>query len=120
MSDNKKSAKPPKTSDPKIDAIKDIIFGDTISEIQEEFDQVKTSIREHRQALDEQMSQVRQELEKTIQQLQQETTQKLQDIKEDTLQRFGQMEGNVPSNADLGKMFEDLGKRLQKGRNENS
>ena len=74
--------------DPKIEAIKEIIFGENIKEIDREFDEMKASIREHRKTLDERMNQIRQELEKTIQQLQQHTDKEVQTVKEDTLKRL--------------------------------
>jgi DNA anti-recombination protein RmuC len=99
--------------DPKIEAIKEIIFGDNIKEINHEFDEVRAMIREHRQALDERMNQVRQELEKSIQKLHQDTEREMQTMKEDTLTRLAQLEGSVPSKANLGKMFEEIGQKLQ-------
>ena len=101
------------TRDPKIEAIKEIIFGDNIKEINHEFDEVKAMLQEHRRALDERMNQVRQELEKSIQQLHQDTEQEMHTMKQDTLKRLANLEGSVPSNADLGKMFEEVGRKLQ-------
>lgn len=101
--------------DPKIEAIKEIIFGDNIKEINQEFDEMKASLREHRRALDERMNQVRQELEKAVQQLQQDTEKQMQAMQSDTLSRLTQLEGSVPSNAHLGKMFEEIGHQLQQG-----
>ena len=99
--------------DPKIEAIKEIIFGDNIKEINHEFEEVKALLQEHRRALEERMSQVRQELEKSIDQLHQDTQKEMQAMKEDTLERLTHLEGNVPSNSDLGKMFEEVGRKLQ-------
>ncbi len=99
--------------DPKISAIRDIIFGENIKEINDEFDEMKAIIRDHRKALEERMEQVRQELEKSMQQLQQSTEQQLQVVKEDTLNRLTQLEGSVPSNTNLGRMFEEIGRKLQ-------
>ena len=101
------------TRDPKIEAIKEIIFGDNIKEINHEFEEVKAMVQAHRQALDERMTQVRQELEKNIQQLQQNTEKEMQAMKEDTLKRLTHLEDSVPSNTNLGKMFEDIGRKLQ-------
>ncbi len=92
--------------DPKIEAIKEIIFGENIKEINREFDEMKASIQEHRKALDDRMSHMRQELENTIQQLQQHTDKEMKAVQEDTLKRLSQLEGSVPSNTNLGKMFE--------------
>ena len=99
--------------DPKIEAIKEIIFGDNIKEINHEFEEVKAMLQEHRRALDERMDQVRQELEKSVQQLHQDTGKEMQAMKEDTLRRLTELEGNVPSKTDLGRMFEEVGRRLQ-------
>ena len=99
--------------DPKIEAIKEIIFGDNIKEINHEFDEVKAMLQEHRRALDERMNQVRQELEKSIQQLHRDTEKEMQTMKEDTLKRLTQLENSVPSNVNLGKLFEEVGRKLQ-------
>ena len=99
--------------DPKIEAIKEIIFGDNIKEINHEFEEVKARLQEHRQALDEHMNQVRQELEKSIQQLHQDTEKEMEAMKEDTLKRIAQLENSVPTNVNLGRMFEEVGRKLQ-------
>ena len=101
------------TRDPKIEAIKEIIFGENIKEINHEFEEIKALLQEHRRALDERMSQVQQELEKSIRQLHQDTEKEMQAMKEDTLNRLTSLEDSVPSNANLGKMFEEVGRKLQ-------
>ena len=101
--------------DPKISAIRDIIFGENIKEINDEFDEIKAAIQEHRHTLEERMNQVRTELEKTVQQMQQDTEKQLKEIQEDTISRLTQLEGSVPSNTNLGRMFEEIGRKLQQG-----
>ena len=99
--------------DRKINAIRDIIFGENIKEINHEFDELKGMIQEHQRVLENQVNQVKEELEKTVRQMQQDTEEQLKNIQEDTVSRLTQLEGDVPSKTNLGRMFEEIGRRLQ-------
>ena len=114
MSDNKKAATPPtKTSDPKIDAIKEIIFGDTIKEIEQEFSETQHRIEQQKTALEQQLSQLKTTMDEAMKELRQDLDQHVASLKEEMTQKFGQLQNSSADRTSLGKMLEDIGKKLQ-------
>ncbi|MEM9833987.1 MAG: hypothetical protein AAF944_25370 [Bacteroidota bacterium] len=113
MSEKKKSAKPPKVNDPKIEAIKDIIFGDTIQEIEQEFSDVQTLINQYKTATEQQLSQLRSTMDEMVKELRQDMDKQLDSLKEEMGQKFGELKHNSADRSLLGKMLEDIGKKLQ-------
>ncbi len=113
MSDNKKTTAAAQTTDPKIDAIKDIIFGDTIKEIEQEFSDLLGLIEKHKATADEQMTQMRSTMDEMVQQMRQELDEHTNALKEEMTQKFSQLQDSSADRSSLGKMLEDIGKKLQ-------
>ncbi len=102
------------TNDPKLEAIKEIIFGDNIKKYDKEFMQLRELIEHQRKEFDDTVKSVKndffdafdglkKELKADVKSLQKETTKALQKVDKD----------NALDKKRIGKMFEDLGKKLQ-------
>ena len=113
MSDNKKSEKPPKASDPKIEAIKDIIFGDTIQEIEQEFSDVQTLLNQYKANTEQQVHQLKSTMDKMLNELRQNMDKQVASLKEEMSNKFGELQHSSADRSTLGKMLEDIGKKLQ-------
>ena len=113
MSDNKKQPAPTKTSDPKIDAIKEIIFGDTIKEIEQEFDDTQHLIQQQKAAMEKQVAQLRETMDQMMKELRQDLDNHVATLKEEMSQRFSQLQDSSANRSSLGKMLEEIGKKLQ-------
>jgi transketolase len=113
MSDNKKKPTPTKSVDPKIEAIKDIIFGDTIKEIEKEFDDTQSLIQQHKAAVDQQLATLRNTMDQMVKELRQDLDKHVASLKEEMTQKFSQLQNSSANRSALGKMLEDIGKKLQ-------
>ncbi|WKN44760.1 hypothetical protein [Tunicatimonas pelagia] len=113
MSDNKKPTAPPKAADPKIEAIKDIIFGDTIQEIEQEFSDLMALIEKHKATADQQMTQMRTTMDELAKELRHELDEHANSLKEEMTQKFSQLQNSSADRSSLGKMLEEIGKKLQ-------
>lgn len=67
-------------SDPKIDAIKEIIFGQNMKEYDQQFDHVENKIDKNRAELDKQHDETREELLDNIKELREEMENRLSDL----------------------------------------
>lgn len=113
MSDNKKNTTPTKPGDPKIEAIKDIIFGDTIKEIEKEFDDTQSLIEQHKVAVEQQLSALKGTMNEMVKELRQDLDKHVATLKEEMTQKFGELQNSSADRSALGKMLEDIGKKLQ-------
>ena len=113
MSENKKEAAPAKISDPKIDAIKEIIFGDTIKEIEQEFDDTQNLIQQHKADIEKEVGQLRETMDQMMKELKQDLDKHVATLKEEMSQKFGQLQDSSANRSSLGKMLEEIGKKLQ-------
>jgi DNA anti-recombination protein RmuC len=99
--------------DPKIEAIKEIIFGENIKEIEKDFDETRTLIKQQKENLNAYIEQTRKELENSIEQMKEDFDRQMKVLKEDMTQKFDQLHESSANRHRLGKMLEDLGKNLQ-------
>ncbi|MGD1893882.1 MAG: hypothetical protein ACFB15_25220 [Cyclobacteriaceae bacterium] len=113
MSENKKKATPAAAGDPKIEAIKDIIFGDTIKEIEQEFDDTQSLIQQHKAAVEQQLSTLKSTMDEMVKELRQDLDKHVATLKEEMTQKFGELQNSSADRSALGKMLEDIGKKLQ-------
>ena len=101
-------------TDPKLAAIKEIIFGDNIKEYDKEFVHLRELIEHQRKEFDDtvkvvkvdffnQFKELKKDLNADIKALQKKTLKVLQKVDKD----------NVVDKKRIGKMFEDIGKKLQ-------
>lgn len=113
MSDTKKPPASSKRSDPKIEAIKDIIFGDTIEDIEQEFRDIQALIQQHKTATEQQLSTLKSNVDQMVKELRKDLDKNIVTLKEEMTQKFGQLQHNSTDRSTLGKMLEDIGKKLQ-------
>ena len=99
--------------DAKIEAIKEIIFGENIKEIENEFQQTKQHIQEQRETLEAQVNNLRKELDKNLQQLAQDIQQQISKLQEEVTTKLDKVKTDSADRVALGKLLEDVGKKLQ-------
>lgn len=113
MSENKKTSASPKVADPKIEAIKDIIFGDTIKDIEREFNDTQSLIQQHKATMEQQVSTLRTNMDQMVKELRQDLDKHVATLKEEMTEKFSQLQNSSADRSALGKMLEDIGKKLQ-------
>ena len=99
--------------DPRIDAIKEIIFGENIKEYNKEFDKLKVIITKHREDQQQKLKDLRQELKSLIAELDKSMSKQLADLKTQTLNELQNSNSNNISRKQLGELLEELGKKIQ-------
>ncbi len=101
------------TSDPRIDAIKDIIFGENMKEYDAEFKKIKEYIEEQKIILETAIDSLRSDMDKMMEELRGDFDDSVKSLKEKTLEELSNLDDAKANKATLGSMLEDIGKKLQ-------
>ncbi len=104
-----------KTSmDPKLAAIKEIIFGDNIKEYNKEFTHLRELIEHQRKEFDDTVRAVKADFFSQFEELKKDLNADIMAVQKDTLKVLQKVDkDNTIDKRRIGKMFEDLGKKLQ-------
>jgi len=116
MSDVNKSSASGDTGDkldPRIDAIKEIIFGENIKQYNKEFNQLKDLIRKYKADHQQRLKDLRQELKTLIGELDQNLSKQLADMKKETLRDLNNLNEKKVNRKLLGELLEELGKKIR-------
>lgn len=101
------------TSDPRIDAIKDIIFGENIKEYDAEFKKIKEYIEEQKVILETAIDSLRSDMDKVLDELRSDFDDSVKSLKEKTLEEISDLDNAKADRSTLGSMLEEIGKKLQ-------
>ena len=101
------------TSDPRIDAIKDIIFGENIKEYNAEFRKIKEYIEEQKAILETAIDSLRSDMDKLLEEVRNDFDDSVKALKDRTLEEMNNLDDAKTNRATLGSMLEDIGKKLQ-------
>lgn len=101
------------TSDPRIDAIKDIIFGENIKEYDAEFKKIKEYIEEQKSILETAIDSLRSDMDKLLEEVRNDFDDSVKSLKNRTLEEMNNLDDTKANRATLGSMLEDIGKKLQ-------
>jgi|GEM_PF-816594 len=101
------------TSDPRIDAIKDIIFGENIKEYNAEFRKIKEYIEEQKAILETAIDSLRSDMDKLLEEVRNDFDDSVKSLKDRTLEEMNNLDDAKTNRATLGSMLEDIGKKLQ-------
>ncbi len=108
-----KQTSPQNEKDPKIEAIKEIIFGENIKEINQEFETTKAALQAQKQAFDQHLAQLRQEAKESTEALRKDFEAQITALKNELTTSLQKLKTDATDRATLGKMLEEMGKKLQ-------
>ncbi len=100
-------------SDPRIDAIKDIIFGENMKEYDAEFKKIKEYVEEQKAILETAIDSLRSDMDKMLEELRGDFDDSVKSLKEKTLEELSNLDDAKANRSTLGSMLEDIGKKLQ-------
>lgn len=100
-------------ADSKIDAIKQLIFGDNIAEYSQEFETLKNELEQRRQELTDLVDDTRKELMSAIDNLGTDLNIRISDLEESIHQRTTQLDKTKLDKNVLGDLLIKLGEKIQ-------
>jgi len=104
----------PKASDvQRIDAIKELIFGENMQEYDAEFKDVKDLIAKTKQDLIDQLEQAREGLIDDIEKLRTNMNEQLDELRKDTDNRIYDLQDAKTDRRELAKMLHDVADKLE-------
>ncbi len=110
----KAEAAPAKLADvQRIDAIKELIFGENMQEYDAEFKDVKDLIAKTKQELTDQLEKAREGLINDIEQLRANMNEQLDELRKDTDNRIYDLQDAKADRRDLGKMLHEVADKLE-------
>lgn len=103
----------PTDSNSRIEAIKNLIFGENIQQYNSEFDQVKQDLQAKKLELINLIEETRYELSKAIDSLSTDLNIRITDLESKMDERLEQLDDDKTSRAMLGDALIDLGKKIK-------
>ncbi len=111
MTENTKKNSP--RIDPKIEAIKEIIFGENIKEYEDEFKKITELIKDHKEELEKKLEAFREEATTLINDSNKDFSVRLEEISKNTEQRLKELDNAKVSRQSLGKLFQHMADNIQ-------
>ncbi len=100
--------------DPKLAAIKEIIFGENIKEYDSEFKSIHKAIDDQNEALNNKLEALKADLNKVVTEMKESFSKQLDAFKEDTKENMSKMKlDKKESDKALGEMLIEVGKKLK-------
>jgi transketolase len=99
--------------DPKIEAIKEIIFGENIKEINQEFKVTKAALQAQKEAFDQHLTQLQKEAKESSEALRKDLEAQILGLKNELTVSLQKLKADAADRTSLGKMLEEIGKKLQ-------
>ncbi len=100
--------------DPKLAAIKEIIFGDNIKEYDKEFTHLRELIEHQRKEFDDAVKAVKKNFFNSFEELKKDLKTDIKLLEKETIKTLQKVDReNALDKNRIGKMFEDIGKKLQ-------
>jgi len=98
----------------KLDAIKEIIFGENIKEYDSEFKKLKEEITKQREEARTMVKAMKKEIQVLIKDSDQDFKAQIEELKKEISLKIGQIESSKASKDLLAETFIELGKKLKK------
>lgn len=99
--------------DPKIEAIKEIIFGENIKEYESEFKKLSELINKHKNDLEKKFNEYRQETRALIEQSNEEFSSRLEELKKDTSHKINELNKAKLNRQTFGDLLKKLGDEIK-------
>lgn len=103
----------PLEKDPKIEAIKEIIFGENIKEINQEFESTKAALQAQKEAFDKHLHQLQKETKESADTMRKDLEAQILALKNELSSSLDKLRTDATDRVSLGKMLEEIGKKLQ-------
>lgn len=103
----------PIEKDPKIEAIKEIIFGENIKEINQEFESTKAALQAQKEVFDKHLAQLQKEAKESNDALRKDLEAQILELKNELTASLQKLKADAADRTSLGKMLEEIGKKLQ-------
>lgn len=97
----------------KLEAIKNLIFGENIAQYNSEFDQVKKEIAKRKADLEDYIDEVRKELTQSIDNLGTDLNIRISDLEESLTDKLDTLESTKVNKTALGELLVELGERIK-------
>lgn len=113
MAENNPNPNPDMANDQKIDAIKQLIFGDNIADYNQRFEELNLVIEDVRSELDNRISDLESQVTNTIAILRQDYEKDVTKLENKLDKEVSMLNNNKVDRKSLGKMFENIAEKLQ-------
>ena len=111
------------SGDPKIEAVKQLIFGENMQQYDSEFNEIKAIIKKSRTEIENELNETRDALNKLINQTKDSLTNEIQDLRSDMNKKVTQLRADMDESvADLedrklnrkllGALLQEMGKQI--------
>ncbi|WP_416446327.1 fructose 1,6-bisphosphatase [Leeuwenhoekiella sp. A16] len=111
----KKDAELPEEQTSKIEAIKNLIFGENIAQYNQEFDQVKKEINKRKEELEVYIEDVRKELTQSIDNLSTDIGIRISELEDTVSEKTENLDHIKVDKKTIGDMFISLGEKIKAG-----
>lgn len=101
-------------NDQKLDAIKEIIFGEQIKEYDIEFKELRDELARQKAEFKETIGTLKKEMKDLIKTTEKEIAGNLAEVKQETLKTLEQLDNSKANRHTLGEMLQELGQSLKK------
>ncbi|MDN5204477.1 hypothetical protein QQ008_23995 [Fulvivirgaceae bacterium BMA10] len=99
--------------DPRIDAIKEIIFGENIKEYEAEFKKLRQYVDEQRDILENAVDSLRSDAERLLEELRNDFDETIASLKDDMHKEITTLNKDKADRKRLGDLLEDIGRKLK-------
>lgn len=99
----------------KIEAIKNLIFGENIAQYNQEFDQVKKEINKRKEELEVYIEEVRKELSQSIDNLSTDIGIRISELEDTVSEKTDNLDHLKVDKKTIGDMFISLGEKIKAG-----
>lgn len=100
------------SGDPKIEAVKQLIFGENMQQYDSEFNEIKALIKKTRTEIENEINDTRDALTKMINDLRSDTTKKMTQLREDMDEAVSDLDERKVNRKLLGAMLQEMGKQI--------
>ncbi len=100
------------SGDPKIEAVKQLIFGENMQKYDSEFNEVKALIKKTRTELENEINDTREALTKMLSDLRSDTTKKMTQLRSDMDDAVQDLDERKVNRKLLGAMLQEVGQKI--------
>ncbi len=100
------------STETKIDAIKNLIFGENIQAYDSEFESLKKDILSKKKVLEKLIEEVRENLNTAIDNVSTDVNIRITELEDSLEHKISEMDANTVSKENLGKLLIDLGEKV--------
>ncbi|MEL7003802.1 MAG: hypothetical protein AAFN93_13850 [Bacteroidota bacterium] len=99
--------------DPRIDVIKELIFGENIQAYEEQFKKLRSLLETSNKKIEDRVSEIEERLIKDLEKLEGTGYGVLEELEKAHTQRLDNIEANMIKRSELGDMFLKIGQKLK-------